>query len=270
MPSLQDLPVELRQKIYTLAFTTADIVKIAAYPRETGSDHQPNEVALPVLESGQAQREPNNETALIRVNKQVSAEARPLLYGTFHFTFHSTRALELFLDQIGDMKKHLHHVSLSPNGYEHDIGLGGPLYAATKRSFAMLAEATGLETLGVSHFDFCRGRHLSHVSIGFDDFVCVSAQLLLAIYHARNARSLKTDLEGMLDIVRFELPKCAGCYCCQKGGTQRPGRRSYAGSQQYTYNRPLRCYCKCTAAEDNNEELTEEFKRCVAAHLELE
>ncbi|GAB7332530.1 hypothetical protein MBLNU13_g04317t1 [Cladosporium sp. NU13] len=266
MPSLQTLPIELRQKIYGLALIPADTTKIAAYPRQNASDHLSNEVALAVLENGRVKREQNNDTALIRVSKDVSADSRPLLYASYHFTFQNSRALELFLEQIGPMKQHLRHVELGPNGYEHDIIPEGPLYRATKHSFAMLAAATGLQTLGVSHFDFCRGRHLSRTNIGFPDLVDESAQLLLAIHRARNAGSLKTHLAGMLDIVRFELPDCAGCFSCDKSGAQRLSRRR--SFKQYSFTRHLRCYCNCSDAESNNEELTEEFKRCVAAHLQ--
>ena len=269
MPSLKDLPAELRLKIYALALVPTNITKIAAYPRENASDHYSNEVALLALESGQTQRKPHDKTALLRVSKEVSAEARPLLYGSFHFFFLSMRAFELFLEQIGPMKKHLRHVALGPNAYEHDIGPQGPLFAATKRSFTMLAEATGLQTFGISHFDFCRGNNLSKVSIGFDDLVVVAGQLLQAIHCARNAGGLKSDLAGMLDIVRFDLPDCAGSYCCEKSGMQRPERRSCVDFKQYSPNRFLRCYCKCSKAERNNEELNKELKRCVTAYLEL-
>lgn len=269
MPSLKDLPAELRQKIFGLALAPTDITKIAVYPRKNGSDSRSNEVALLALESGQTQRKPNTETALIRVSKEVSAEARPLLYGSFHFTFLSTRAFELFLEQIGPMKKHLRHVALGANAYEHDIGPQGPLYAATKRSLTMLAEATGLQTFGISHFDFCRGNHLSKVSIGFDHLVVVAGKLLRAIHRARNAGGLKSDLAGMLDIVRFDLPDCASRSCCEKSGMQRPDRRSCVDFKQISSNRFLRCYCKCSKAERNNVELTEELKRCVAAYLKL-
>ena len=267
MPSLQDLPVELRQKIYGLALIPADTTKIAVYTRKNASDHYPNEVALTVLEHGRVERERNNDTALIRVSKEVSADSLPLLYASYHFTFQNSRALELFLEQIGPMKQRLRQVALGPNGYEHDIGPQGSLYRATKRSFAMLASATGLQTLSVSHFDFCRGRHLSRINIALPDLVDESAQLLLAIHRTRNAGSLKTNLAGMLNIVRFELPDCAGCSSCDKSGAQRPRRRSF---KQYSFTRHLRCYCNCSEAESNNGQLTEDFKRCVAAHLELD
>lgn len=269
MPSLKDLPVELRQKIFGLALIPTNITKIVAYPRENGSDSRSNEVALHALEPDQTQRKPNDETALIRVSKEVSAEARPLLYGSFHFFFLSMRAFELFLEQIGPMKKHLRHVALGPNAYQHDIGPHGLLYAETKRSFTMLAAATSLQTFGISHFDFCRGNHLSKVSIGFDDLVIVSGQLLRAIHHARNAGGLKSDLAGMLDIVRFDLPDCAGCYCCEKSGEQKPGRRLHDTFKQPSKNRFLSCYCRCSKAERNNGELTEALKRRVTAYLEL-
>lgn len=270
MPSLQTLPIELRQKIYRLALIPLESTRIAAYRRQKLSGHRSSEVALKVFVNGIPHSAPNNDTALIRVSNEVSADARPLLYESFHFTFQCSRALELFLEQIGDMRKHLCHVALGPTGYDYELGSQGPFSGSVKRSFAMLAAATGLQTLRVSHYDFCRGRHLSLISLKFNDLAYVSAQLLFDIHEARKAKGLTTDLAGMLDIVEIELPDCDGCLCCDKSGKQLGGRRRVVSFKQYTFiDRERKCLCVCSDAESNNEELKQAFKRYVASFLRL-
>jgi hypothetical protein len=265
MPSLQDLPLELRGKIYTLAFTSSDSTKLAAYPRSKDAKNESNEVALPVLEDGQAQRTQNYNASLVWVSKQVSADARPILYGYHKFIFVNTRALELFLDQIGDMKKHLRHVTLDPCGYEHDFGA---LYGATKRSFTMLAAATGLQTLGVSHYDFCRIRRIPDPKNAINNLVSASAQLLQAILNTRKAKGLKFDLASLLEIVKIQLPPCAGCATCKKSGVHGSGKR-IIGFKHGSLPRRLRCCCRCNVAEANNQMLVENFKRSVRETLHL-
>jgi hypothetical protein len=267
MPSLQDLPLELRQKIYTLAFSSSDTTKLAAYPRPKNSERRSKEVALPVLEDGQAQRTPKHNTSLLWVNKQVSADALPILYGYHKFIFVNTRALELFLDQIGDMKKHLRHVELGPCGYDHEFGA---LYNATKRSFTMLAAATGLQTLGVSHYDFCRTCHIPDPNNSINNLVSASAQLLQAILNARKAKGLKPDLEGLLEVVKIQLPPCAGCAICKKSGPPHGSGKRIIGFKEGSLPRRLRCCCRCNLAEANNQILMKNFKRSVRETLHLE
>jgi hypothetical protein len=268
MPSLQDLPLELRQKIYALAISSSDTTKIAAYPRQNNSGRRSTEVALPVLEDGQAQCTRNHNTSLLWVSKQVSADARPILYGYHKFTFETTRALELFLDQIGDMKQYLRHVALGPCGYEHDSGPQDALYGATKRSFTMLAAATGLQTLVVSHYDFCRIRHKPEPKNAISNLVSASAQLLQAICNARNARGLKVDLASSLEIVKIQLPNCLGCATCGTSGVHMSSKR-IIGFKQGSLPRRLRCYCRCNVAEANNQMLMENFKRSVSETLHV-
>ena len=269
MPSLQTLPLELRQKIYTLAFNSFDVTKIATHFRQRDTDSRPEEVALPVLRDGQVKREPNNDFALIRVSKEVSADALPILYGNHKFTFEDTRALELFLDQIGTMKQHLRYVALGPSGYEHNLGAESPLYGATKRSFAMLAAATQLQTLSVAHYDFCRSLYLKGPSNDFSNLVTESAQLLQAILNARKSKDLKVNA-SLLDIVKIELPGCSGCFTCNKSAakqytTSKRGARFKQGS----LTRSLRCCCKCLDAEGHNKALMAGFKLSVADTLHL-
>ena len=264
MSSLQSLPLELRQKIYTLAITPLGTNKIEARSRQQGFKSGLEEVALPVIDDGHAQHAPNTDTALMRVSKQVSVDARPILYGCYKFTFQNCRALELFLDQIGDMKQHLRHVAIATGGYEHDDGL---LYGATKRSFAMLATATGLQTLSVSHFDFCCSDYSPQPNADFENFVGACARLLQATLDARNAKGLKVNLTSILDIVKIVLPDCSGCCACGKAGIQYVMRQRAVCFKDGRVKKRRRCRCKCLEAERNNEVLMEQFKHSVALKL---
>jgi len=269
MPSLQTLPLELRQKIYTLAFTSSDATNIATYRRHRDTDNSSKEVALPVLQDGQVERTPNNDFALIRVSKEVSADALPILYGYHKFAFQDTRALELFLDQIGNMKQHLRYVALGPSGYEHNLETESPLYGATKRSFAMLAAATQLQTLSVAHFDFCRVHYLKGPGNDFGNLVTESAKLLQAIANARKSKGLKVNA-SLLDIVKIDLPGCSGCFTCNKSaGKQYTTSKRGARFRQGVLTRSLRCCCKCLDAEDRNKALMAGFKLSVADTLNL-
>lgn len=268
MSSLQSLPLELHQKIYTLAFSSSsDTTEIAAYFRQRNTNSNPDEVALTVLQDGTFERVTNNDTALIRVSKQVSADARPILYGYQKFTFQNMRALELFLDQIGNMNQYLRHVALGPSGYDHDLGSQSQLFGATKRSFTMLAAATGLQTLSVSHHDFCRIVHVPRNNKHISNLVAASAQLLQAILDARNAKGLKVDLASLLDIVKIELSECCGCAACGKSGFQNMSSRRSVRFKQGHLTRRLTCSCKCLRAESINGVLMEGFKRSVAETL---
>ena len=269
MPSLQTLPLELRQKIYTLAFSSFETTTIATHSRQRDTNRRPEKVALPVFRDGQVKREPSNDTALIRVSKEVSADARPILYGYHKFTFEDTRALELFLDQIGNMKQHLRYVALGPSGYTHNLEAQSPLFGATKRSFAMLAAATQLKTLSVAHFDFCRVHYLKGPGNDFGNLVTESAKLLQAIANARKSKGLKVDAR-LLDIVKIDLPGCSGCFTCNKSaGKQYTTSKRGARFRQGVLTRSLRCCCKCLDAEDRNKALMAGFKLSVADTLNL-
>jgi hypothetical protein len=266
MPSLQTLPLELRQRIYTYTINPPETTKISAYTRRLPPKCVPEEIASSVLEDGKAHPTPKNDTALLRVSREVSADARPILYGCYKFSFQDCRALELFLDQIRDMKQYLRHVAIATGGYEHDHG---PLYGATKRSFAMLASATGLQSFSISHFELCCAAYSPQPNVNFEAFVDACAQLLQAILNGRNAKGLKVSQSSHLNIVKIVLPACSGCAACSTGGRQMPARRTLKVGQGVSKVR-RRCRCQCLEAEHNNEVLLEQFKRSVAIKLHLE
>jgi hypothetical protein len=132
----------------------------------------------------------------------------------------------------------------------------------------MLAAATGLQTLVVSHYDFCRIRHKPEPKNAISNLVSASAQLLQAICNARNARGLKVDLASSLEIVKIQLPNCLGCATCGTSGVHMSSKR-IIGFKQGSLPRRLRCCCRCNVAEANNQMLMENFKRSVSETLHL-
>jgi hypothetical protein len=151
-------------------------------------------------------------------------------------------------------------------GYHHDRVL---LFYATKRSFAMLTMATRLQTLSVSHFDFCSPAYSSQPVIDFASFVDACAQLLHVIWDTRVANGVKVSLASLVNIVKIVLPACVGCHGCGRSGDQMPGRRGVKFDDGISIVH-RKCRCKCLEAEYRNDVLLEQLKRGVALRLQLE
>jgi hypothetical protein len=272
MPSLEDLPLELRQNIYALVVVAPDTAKIATFFHSRRPNNSPAEVALVAREHGTAKPSVDSENAIVLVSKQTRAEALPMLYQRCSFEFESSRALELFLDQIGDMKQHLRNVSISMGGYEHDTGA---LFGATKRSFAMLATATGLQSFSVSHFDFCRYQFSPNLETSIENFASACTPFMQTLRDARTAKGIKTGLP-MLYIIKLVLPECGGCFACDilrpQHGLRRRGISGAQSSQKRSVcvqnsRTRLKCRCKCLEADRNNNELMKQIKHRIASNL---
>lgn len=275
MPSFRNLPVELRKKIFALGFTPQGTTQIEAYlrpaavPRVHPGIH-PREVALVSRNlrrnKGASTPRPSYNLALLKVDRETYREALPVLYESLELKFANFRALELFLDQIGDAKQHLRHVEIAPKGYESDFG---PLYGATKRSFAMLESATGLQSFKVSHFDFCCAfiDQVGH-DVALANLANSCACLLLALQHARETKDLTADTQEMMDIFEIVLPKCHGCAHCDKRGRQRVSTRLCILVKLERGEKYLRCRCPCAVAVNMNQEMMGHFKRMLEHKLE--
>jgi hypothetical protein len=240
--------------------------KIVVHYESSAPNAFPTDVA--VVAHGQASATPsaaNNGNAIVQVNKQIRAEAFPILYQSCKFEFESSRAMKLFLDQVGDMKQHLRDVSISMGGYEHHAGA----------LFAVLATVTGLQTFCVSHFDFCCPGYSPNRSASLASFTSVCSRFLQALHDSRKAKGLKTSHQ-MLDIIKFVIPECSGCFACDvlrpvdgirksgmRGGQTSSKRSACLGNSQ----KRRKCRCKCDDAEHINEELLKQVKRRVASNL---
>lgn len=263
MPSLEDMPIEIREKIYALVPPAK--TKIATYSRSVDSVGHSVEIALTVREQGKGKPSPDNHTALMLVSKQVSADAILILYQNHKFEFQTAKALELFLDQIEEKKEHLCHVAIATGGYEHE---SGSLYEPENRTFAMLASAIRLQTFTVSHFDFCCAQYCPHPALNIDLFARTFWHLLADLEAAREAKGLKVCLVSMLDMIKVDLPDCVGCFACAKSGMQSRNRSVSVKHKKKTQRR--RCRCKCIEAEHKNELLAKKIKYRVAEYLDVE
>jgi hypothetical protein len=268
MPSLQDLSTELRQKIYALVVVAPETAKIATFFRSSPPSRGLVEAASIEHNQGTATPSAINDSAIVRVSKQARADALPMLYQHCKFEFQSSRALELFLDQIGNARQHLRNVSITAGGYEHDTC---SLFGATERSLAMLTTVTGLQNFVILHFDLCCSVYSPFPARAFDIFVDICSQFLKTLRKFRRATGHKTDLAAMLDIVKIVLPDCAGCLSCAKRGPpQRVSRSRTVRVKHGKGNKLRRCRCKCFEASRNNDQLMEQLKRCLAINLTVE
>lgn len=141
--SLQGLPVETRQTIYSYTLVEQTTIIIDPYKvpgREirfgvVRRDHHRDqsrrgEILVPNNDGTSVWVKVFRNAALLRVDKQTLADAAPVLYGCNKFKLFNTRTLERFLDQIQDMKKNLHHVSIQGPGYGwKNRNSGGVLHA---------------------------------------------------------------------------------------------------------------------------------------------
>lgn len=257
MPSLSDLPLEIRQKIYALLLTSPEEFTIRPV-----SDYSKNIHSHTVL-SGH--RLPSViDVALTRVSKQIRADTLPLLYGGDHkFNFLSSKTLKTFLEQIGFARKHLRHISIYGAGYEHPTSI---FCTAFRDAMGLLALAGGLQSFTVSHLDFCATSKRSRFSTrDLDHFADACVPLLSILNYARKRNGLKGSV---LDIIKIQLLECEGCSGCGYRGRQVPSRRCV--NERGTRNGSVRCSCLCADADANNDAMIEQFRTRVAGKLSLD
>jgi hypothetical protein len=159
------LPPEIRNRIYNLVLPQPERFNLQTYQphgklqyvivgkptsRVAGQEVAP--VDHKRKTEHRCQKRANNEwfevpssTALLQLNKQFHAETSSILYGSNKFEFTSTRALERFVIQIGENKKHLREVGLrwQPDG--HDAVAG-------RRAMEALCAAKSLHTVSICGF----------------------------------------------------------------------------------------------------------------------
>lgn len=162
------LPPELRNRIYNYFLLVPESVKLQSYQprgelhyvidgkpmsRVVGQEVAPIDHKRKTDHRGQqlvgkdTWTEIPSKTALSQVNKQMRAEACSILYGSNSFEFTNVKALQRFLIQIGENKKHLRAVGLlwSRRGANPDQDHG-------RRVFQDLIAAKSLHTLSICEF----------------------------------------------------------------------------------------------------------------------
>lgn len=253
MPSLTDLPLEIRQKIYALLLTSPEELTIRPVNEFSRTIHSHTVLSGHKLPSV-------IDLPLTRVSKQIRADALPLLYGGHRFNFLSSKTLKLFLEQIGFARKHLRHISIYGGGYEHG---SSKFRTASRDAFGLLALAGGLQSLTVSHLDFCASSKESRYSkTDLDHFADACVPLLSILNYARKRNGMKGSA---LDIVKIQLLECVGCSGCRYSGRQVSSRRRV--NESGTRNSSQRCSCLCAEADANNEAMIEQFRSRVAEKI---
>lgn len=264
MPSLQTLPVELRQRIYGLVLERGEVIQLENYliantlPGIAGvapKGHHRDVAHRGQIRdaSGSAWVPAVSDVALILVSNEVNVDVTPLLYGNNRFELQHTGALERFLAQIGDAKQYLHHISIAMGGYKFHDGL-----AAANRSFLALKKAKDLRSITISHFDLCCLKFNKTGWLDVDDLVNGITPLLMELHVAYEARNVKGNV---LDVVKITLPPCKGCWACDHSGGQ------WVRDRRRVSGKKMSCECFCVAAETNNEALLRDFRRKIAAKL---
>lgn len=223
--SLEDLPLEIRQRIYSLVLVESKEMNIQVY------DAQGQEIHLGVARLGhrrnpkhRGQRWSGNkwvsvvssDTGLLKASKQIHAEAVPMFYGKNVFAFRSTNALDRFLNQIGDMKAHLRYLELPHFAFFTRRSHASAHYAV-HRSLKTLVAATNLRSLTISHYYFCPSRRTYNrpeMALDYDrcvqQFVKHCKPLLNSLKTSYEAQNL---LANVLDFVTVDGPKHGHCQC---------------------------------------------------------
>ncbi|KAM0721433.1 hypothetical protein Q7P37_002357 [Cladosporium fusiforme] len=121
--SLQSLPVELRQRIYSLVLVESEPIHLKGKPIATPRAAQRLDYlrSLRPYSASKIRRVKARAAArsahlrLLSTSKQTRAEAAPLFYGENKFSLcfeRGMKAFERFLQLIGDMKVYLRHIIL--------------------------------------------------------------------------------------------------------------------------------------------------------------
>lgn len=106
---LGKLPPEIRKEIYTYLLAESDTIAITTFLRAKRK-HKYDTAALQL-------RGTKSSSEVLRVNKLIHEEAAQVLYGCNKFEFHNAVPLYHFLEQIGDAKSHLRHVTLPGHSF---------------------------------------------------------------------------------------------------------------------------------------------------------
>jgi hypothetical protein len=246
--TLENLPAELRNRIYKFVLFEEDRVKLQSYQpsdklyyKTNGKltsrvaekevapvDHHRDLQHMGQRWNGMEWAELPSKTALTMVNKLLNSETSSILYGCNTFDFTTTVSLERFLNQIGDNKKHLRAVGLSCSPVGH-------VFASGSRAMTALTVATSLHTLSVTNYP------VEHIEVNSElvkrsirDHVEMFAPLLTSLHASLKARGRGADILNVVKINR-RLPgdrphraeiSCAG-YCGRSCVWHRPDKPVY-------------------------------------------
>lgn len=269
---LQKLPLEIRKEIYKHLLVETKKIDIIRQNCRGGvkvarmDNHQDSKHRGKVWDSRQRRWVDALPSAasILLVNKQISHEARQVLYGSNDFEFDNALALETFLKHTGDAINHLRHIALTGTG-----ALYRGSWASMDRCLVRLAKAKALRTLEFSHLALCH----HHKAVHMKSLVEHCKPLLEALQVVFTHKKLKVQV---FDVVKIALPPCShhefhddtsGPY--DWGSTRRGFRMAHrvkrGGSAETKF-----CLCRCEEAEQKNKRFTEELRREITGQLGLD
>jgi hypothetical protein len=213
-------------------------------------------------------------TSLLFVNKSVSAEASQVLYGFNKFEFVHAGALECFLRHVGPARQYIRSIALVGQGVLYKTH-----WASFDRSVKLLAQATSLRTLEVSHLVLCGERSAAkQKAVTPQELVQHCKPLLKALQANFEKQNLSMSI---FDVIKIFLPRCTyddGVEDYHKRQHRARGIFSLDGDSGHrliTISRGPKlqkfavhvCNCVCEEAEENTRRLLEDVKAEIVEQL---
>ncbi|EMC96609.1 hypothetical protein BAUCODRAFT_482606 [Baudoinia panamericana UAMH 10762] len=248
------LPAELRLVIYELLLLEPEgTIKLSTVkPRglDRRSCWESIQMAHPGMQwnkaTGKWIGQSSTNMSILRVSKQLLAEAAPIFYGKHTFSAGTMSTLAHFLRTAGDMRQYIKHISL-----------GASAYTATwaRKLRSLLQPAHNLESFTVPHSLICteklKGWYLRHC-LPPSYLAALCAPMLKASATAHNGDVDPLDVQGIL---RLTVPsKCYHCRTGHKGGN---------GCGE------LICNIECKDRDEHHQDLVKKLRSAVARCLGL-
>lgn len=136
--NFEGLPAELRNEIYRLGLVDSGSIELSGHigPEASRGPLRPYVRAKVVMMEGKQRRVPRlgkvHAISIIRVNRQISTEALPVLYAENSFVFKTTGAFQKFAQLVGGNCRFLRDVEIQTFHLVKDRDLLVPLIQAHK------------------------------------------------------------------------------------------------------------------------------------------
>ncbi|KAK4541854.1 hypothetical protein LTR36_007386 [Oleoguttula mirabilis] len=244
-----DLPAELRGMVYDLLLHESEDISMVTH-KPVGLPRRPVRSSFRTglhksmqweKLSGKWIGQTASNFSLMRVSKQLREEAAAVVYGNHTFRFSEMSATLIFLQTIGDMRKHLRQLTLNDRYYKGTKG---------RPIFKLLKEATSFRSLTFSHGLLCSSRW--YRAIEMESLVSDCLPLLEALHEEQKIDSSIADPRDIITVTN-----ATKCYQCEsKSGQCVKGACGKADS--------------CKELKKHDEQLATEIRGLVADKLGIE